>query len=110
MTINELIARFGLEVRKRRESLNMTLEIFAEASNLTPNYIGTIENGKRDPSLSTVYSLARGLGVTAGELLGPTPKLSPEALETARLFDGVTAKIQEAILMILRAVATPKPK
>lgn len=110
MTIDELIARFGREVRSRRERLNMTLEVFAEASNLTPNYIGTIENGKRDPSLSTVYSLARGLGVTAGELLGPAPKLSPEALETARLFDGVATKIQEAILMILRAMLASKPR
>ena len=95
---------FGREVRRRREALGLTLEKLAESAKLTPNYIGTIENGKRDPSLSTVLSLARGLRVPPAELFGGIQDLSPAATEAGRLFDAAPPEIQEAVLMILRAV------
>jgi transcriptional regulator with XRE-family HTH domain len=95
---------FGREVRRRREALGLTLEQLAESSTLTPNYIGTIENGKRDPSLSTVISLARGLRIAPAELFGGIENLSPAATEAGRLFDAAPAEVQEAVLQILRAV------
>ena len=70
---------FGREIRRRRETLGMTLEQLAESSKLTPNYIGTIENGKRDPSLSVVLDLAKGLNIRPSELLDIFPDSSPEA-------------------------------
>lgn len=95
---------FGREVRRRREALGITLEQLAESAKLTPNYIGTIENGKRDPSLSTVLALARGLKVNAAELFGGIDDLSPAATEAGRLFDAAPPEVQEAVLQILRAV------
>ena len=95
---------FGREVRRRREALGITLEQLAESAKLTPNYIGTIENGKRDPSLSTVLALARGLKVNAAELFGGIDDLSPAATEAGRLFDAAQPEVQEAVLQILRAV------
>lgn len=82
----------------------MTLEQLAEKSGLTPNYVGTIEVGQRDPSLSTVLALARGLSVAPGELIGGLGRLSPSALEAARLFDGASQDVQDAVLRLLRAV------
>lgn len=82
----------------------MTLEQLAERSGLTPNYVGTIEMGKRDPSLSTIVALARGLSVAPGELIGGMSRLSSSALEAARLFDGATPDAQDAIMRLLRAV------
>lgn len=49
----------------------MTLEELAERAGLTPNYVKEIENGHRDPSLSTVFSIAEGLGVEPGDLFPP---------------------------------------
>jgi transcriptional regulator with XRE-family HTH domain len=95
---------FGREVRRRREALGLTLEQLAESSKLTPNYIGTIENGKRDPSLSTVLALARGLRVPPAELFGGVEDLTPAATEAGRLFDAAPPEVQEAVLQILRAV------
>ena len=89
---------FGREVRRRRVALGLTLEELAERSGLTPNYIGTVENGRRDPSLSTVMSLANGLGVPAGEL-------GPIAMETARLVESAPPELQDAILELARAIA-----
>ena len=94
--------RFGHELRRRRESQDMTLEEFSERCGRTTNYIGTVENGKRDPSLSTILAFAEGLGVPAGELLGAIPDLSAAAFEMAQLFDRTSPGVQGAILMILR--------
>lgn len=97
--------RFGREVRRRRKALGITLEQLAERSGLTPNYIGTVENGRRDPSLSTISALARGLGVPTGELIGGVGEMSSEALEAARLFDSAAPEVQVALLQLLRSVA-----
>ena len=96
---------FGKEVRRRRVALGLTLEELAERSRLTPNYIGTVENGRRDPSLSTVLSLANGLGVPAGELLGGCGDFGPIAAETARLMEAAPPELQQAILELTRAVS-----
>lgn len=95
---------FGREVRRRRKALGLTLEQLAEKSALTPNYIGTVENGRRDPSLSTVLALAKGLSIPPAELLGGVDKLSPAALEAAKLFDAAPGDVQGAVLQILRAI------
>jgi transcriptional regulator with XRE-family HTH domain len=96
--------KFGKTVRQKRLAVGMTLEQFAERSGLSPNYIGSVELGKRDPSLSTVRNLADGLGVAAGELVGPVVELSAQAVEAARLFDLVDGEIQEGLVSLLRAV------
>jgi transcriptional regulator with XRE-family HTH domain len=96
---------FGREIRRRREALGLTLEQLAEKAELTPNYIGTIENGKRDPSLSTVLSLAKGLRIAPAELFGGVQDLSSAATEAGLLFDGVIPEIQEAVLKLLRSVS-----
>jgi transcriptional regulator with XRE-family HTH domain len=96
---------FGREIRRRREALSLTLEQLAERAELTPNYIGTIENGKRDPSLSTVLSLAKGLKVAPAELFGGVQDLSSAATEAGLLFDGVNPDVQEAVLKLLRATS-----
>ena len=92
-------------MRRRRLALGLTLEQLAERSGLTPNYIGAVELGKRDPSLSTVLALARGFKVPPGEMLGSAPGLTPAGLEAAGLFEGVPAEIQNGVLSLLRSVA-----
>jgi transcriptional regulator with XRE-family HTH domain len=100
--------KFGQEVRRRRRNLGFTIEQLAERSGLTPNYVGTVEMGQRDPSLSTVTALARGLAVPPAELLGGVGRLSAAALEAARLFDGALPEAQDAVLKLLRAVQRRK--
>ena len=99
---------FGHEIRRRRLALGMTLEQLAEGSGLTPNYIGTIENGKRDPSLSTILSLSKGLRVHPAELFGGVQDLSPPATEAGLLFDAASGDVQEAVLQLLRSVTRRK--
>lgn len=98
------LSKFGQEVRRRRSALNLTLEGLAERCGLTPNYIGSVELGRRDPGLSTVMSLAKALDIPPGELMGSVPKLTDQGVEAAQLFENVPNDVQTAVLAILRGV------
>jgi transcriptional regulator with XRE-family HTH domain len=104
------LASFGQEVRRRRLALKLTLEDLAQASGLTPNYIGSIELGKRDPSLSSMEALAKALRVPVGQLIGGSRELTPAGMEAATLYDDATPEVQAAISSILRAMARSKRK
>jgi transcriptional regulator with XRE-family HTH domain len=86
----------------------MTLEALAERSGLTPNFIGAIERGERDPSLATMTVLAQALDTPLGGLFEGVPELGPLGLEVATLFDGAPERVREGILMVLRHTATIK--
>jgi transcriptional regulator with XRE-family HTH domain len=106
LNFNECVfMEFGTEIRRRRLALGMTLEQLAESSHLTPNYIGTIENGKRDPSLSTVLALAKGLRTSPAELFGGIQDLSAPATEAGLLFDAAAPDVQDSVLQLLRSVS-----
>src|SRR5215212_8538762 len=100
MSVPKDVQAFGAEVRRRRESLGWTLPELAKRSRITANYIGSVEMGLRDPSLSTMQKIAKGFDVPLSELLG-AGGLSPAGLECARLLDGVLPEVQMAIEKIL---------
>lgn len=83
----------------------MTLDTLAQRSGLTPNYIGNIENGQRDPSLTTLFKLAEGLGVAAGELIGGLGGLSAAAYEFGQLLEKAPAEVREPVGLLLRFFA-----
>jgi transcriptional regulator with XRE-family HTH domain len=106
-TIGEQLDQFCREIRRRREGAGLTLEQLAERSGLTPNYLGTVENGKRDPSISTVFAIASGLGVKPAEMFGGTFGLSAAAHEAAFLYERAPPDIQGAVQSLLRAFNPP---
>ena len=61
-------AAFGLNVRKRRESLDLTQLEAAERADLDPTYISGIERGVRNPSLISIARVAKALDLTVSEL------------------------------------------
>ena len=62
------LAAFGLNVRKRRESLDLTQLEAAERADLDPTYISGIERGVRNPSLISIARLPKTLDLTVSEL------------------------------------------
>jgi len=62
------LATFGLNVRKRRESLDLTQIEAAERADLDPTYISGIERGVRNPSLISIARVAKALDITVSEL------------------------------------------
>jgi transcriptional regulator with XRE-family HTH domain len=66
---NAQASAFGRRVRELREREGLTQDRLAKLSGMHASVIGRFERGKHDPQLSSVLSIARGLGVSPGELL-----------------------------------------
>jgi transcriptional regulator with XRE-family HTH domain len=60
---------FGASVQKLRYGLGISQEKLAERTNLHRTYIADIERGARNPTLLTIKKLAKGLGISAADLL-----------------------------------------
>jgi transcriptional regulator with XRE-family HTH domain len=104
MDAAEQIHALGRELRRRRHALGLTLEVLGQTVGLTPNYIGSIEMGQRDPSLSTLMRIGHGLGIPAGELLD-LPAMTADAIEAARLLPALPFEVREPIVGALRSLA-----
>lgn len=92
----------GREIRRRRHAAGYTLDVLAKRAGLTPNYLGMVELGRRDPSLSTLKAIASGLNIAVGELFGGVSGLSEIGMEAGLLYDQVDPDVQAAMLSILR--------
>jgi transcriptional regulator with XRE-family HTH domain len=61
----------GRNVRRFRERKGMTQERFAEVSGFSQQYISSLEQGRRNPTIIAVYELSVALGVSHLDLLRP---------------------------------------
>jgi transcriptional regulator with XRE-family HTH domain len=59
----------GRNVRRIRAKRGLTQEQFAEISGFSQQYISGLEQGRRNPTVVTVYELATALGVSHLDLL-----------------------------------------
>jgi transcriptional regulator with XRE-family HTH domain len=66
---NQILYRFGIQLRLLRLQHGISQEKLAEMSGLHRTYIGDLERGKRNPSLTTMYQLSKALGVSIDMLL-----------------------------------------
>ncbi len=108
MTTREL-TRLGAEIRRRRLIHGWTLEQFAEVCKLSPNYLGTIEAGRRDVHTSTLMSIARALGCTISDLLtDPTTDLSAASREIAEKYDRASPEAKDVVERMLRVLDQPQ--
>lgn len=60
---------FGQRLRHLRRQSGMTLEALGKAVGRPPSYLSQLENGHREPRLSTVNQLAAALGASPADLL-----------------------------------------
>lgn len=63
------IEKFGQQVKKLREAKTITQEDLAEAANIPLNQIGRIERGENNVTISTIFAIAKALGVKPKDLL-----------------------------------------
>lgn len=61
----------GDNVRRIRLKKGLTQEQFAEISGFSQQYISGLEQGRRNPTVVTLYELATALGVSHVDLLRP---------------------------------------
>jgi transcriptional regulator with XRE-family HTH domain len=63
------VLALGQEIRRHREIIDISQEKLAELAGLHRNYIGLLERAERTPSITTVFKIARALGLHPSELL-----------------------------------------
>jgi transcriptional regulator with XRE-family HTH domain len=70
-TETQFLKQFGARLSEIRRKRGFTQEELAIKVNLHRTYIGFIEQGKRNPSISNVYKIAKVLKVSLRELFKP---------------------------------------
>ncbi|HJZ16772.1 MAG TPA: helix-turn-helix transcriptional regulator [Stellaceae bacterium] len=62
----------GRNVKRIRQDRGLTQEELAERSGFSQQYISGLEQGRRNPTIVSIYELATALGVSHMELVRPT--------------------------------------
>jgi transcriptional regulator with XRE-family HTH domain len=68
MDMRKLVAQ---NVKRIRLEKGLTQEQFSDISGFSQQYLSGLENGRRNPTVVTLYELAKALGVGHLELLQP---------------------------------------
>ena len=61
--------KLSAKLRELRTKNNLTLKELSAKSGISVSFISDIENGRRNPSIETLKTLANALGVSADEFL-----------------------------------------
>jgi DNA-binding XRE family transcriptional regulator len=70
-----ILAAFGQVVKEARQAQKLSQEELAFNAGLNRNYVADIEKGRRKPSIISIFSLAKGLGLTPQVLISRTDQL-----------------------------------
>jgi transcriptional regulator with XRE-family HTH domain len=64
----------GKNVRRARLAAGLTQEQLAERSGFSQQYLSGLEQGKRNPTIVSLYELAMALGVSHMDLVSALPE------------------------------------
>ncbi len=67
--MDEINRQLGQRIQQTRRAKSWTQEDLAHHAGLDFSYLNQLENGKRNPSLSTLHKIAAALGVPLKDLL-----------------------------------------
>lgn len=69
ITHKHILEKFGEKMQKIRKSQGISQEELAAKLAMHRNYIGMVERGERNPTIRTLYKIAKALKVNSSELL-----------------------------------------
>lgn len=69
ITHKQILEKFGQKMQKVRQLKGITQEELAATLGMHRTYIGLIERGERNPTIRTLYKIAKALKISASELL-----------------------------------------
>ncbi|MGW1345822.1 helix-turn-helix domain-containing protein [Kribbella sp. NPDC002412] len=81
----------GLQLRTARQKSGMTLRELARRLSVSPSFLSQIENGKSQPSVATLYSMAQTLGVSIDHLFESEDEPDADAVASEQVTDIPTA-------------------
>lgn len=85
--MTDLRGRVGARLRQLRQARRLTQEQLAERAGLSYKFVGEVERGRGNPTLTTLAALSEALGVALVDLLAlepARPKLTPRQVSQVR--------------------------
>ena len=76
--MGNIAVNFGQALRKCRTEKNVSQEALAFESNVDRVFISHIEQGIKQPTITTIVKLARGLGISPVELVSAMDEADTE--------------------------------
>lgn len=67
--MSDIYTLIGHRVREERTLRGLSIEKLAEAAEMAPSFLGSIERGERKPSVLTLDKLSRALKTPPGDLM-----------------------------------------
>lgn len=64
-----ILEAFGQRMQKVRKEKGITQEELASKLSMHRTYIGLVERGERNPTIRTLYKIAKALGIKSSDLL-----------------------------------------
>jgi transcriptional regulator with XRE-family HTH domain len=103
---NNVRALLGKRIRSLREDRGMTLSALAQRSGLSKGIVSTLEDGRGNPTINTVWRLADALRVPFGELTreeadGSRKRLETEGISVQLIEQGRVERLVETYLLHL---------
>jgi transcriptional regulator with XRE-family HTH domain len=93
-------ARIGANLRALRERRGLSVVALAERSGVARATLTTLEAGRGNPTIDTLYALADALGSALGDLIGEPASTRVEVLragEGARVAGAVSARLLDRV-------------
>ncbi|NBI30931.1 helix-turn-helix domain-containing protein [Chengkuizengella marina] len=81
----------GINVKQIRKSKGFTQVELADRANLSRSYLADVERDRYNPSVETLNSIAKALGVSSSFLLGATK----DELECRKLYDEIRINVDK---------------
>jgi len=69
ITHKHILEKFGKQLQAVSKSKGATQEELAVKLYMHKNYVGLIERGERNPTIRTLYKIAKALKINASDLL-----------------------------------------
>ena len=101
--MTDLRGQVGARLKQLRKARRLTQEALAERAGLSYKFIGELERGKANPTLTTLAALSDALGTRLIDLLGVQPDDGP------RLTSRQAALVRDALTSIETLVEWAAP-
>lgn len=107
--------KIGENIKKTREQKGLSQKEVVSAIGMGPAQYSRIENGKTDPSVSTLERIAHALGISLGELFANTTESFKEinsydrtTIEKVNLIEELSEEEKKAVFSIVDAFVSKK--
>jgi transcriptional regulator with XRE-family HTH domain/mannose-6-phosphate isomerase-like protein (cupin superfamily) len=90
------VGQLGARLRVARRQAGLSLRELARQLSVSPSFLSQMENGKSQPSVATLYSIAQVLGVSIDELFHTDDAASPTELAATGTTNATTGAVAAA--------------